>query len=95
MHVRHDSSIMSSSNSVSSKALSMPQQSAKLYASVALQIRVGGQTLAVLGHKVAEDLVPVLIHKVGFIQGNAQMRADSFCVSVVFLDRAVLVAGLF
>ena len=71
MYIRRKSSVMSGRDPVCSKSLSILQQRAKLDASVALQIRVRGQAFAVLGHKVAEDLVPVLIHKVSFVQWDA------------------------
>ena len=72
----------------------MLQQSIKLDAAVALQIRVGGETLAVLCHEMAEHPVPVLVYEVCLVQGDAQMLTHSLCILVVFFHRAVLVASL-
>ena len=86
MHARCKPSIVSRGNPVCAKSLCMFEEGAKLDASIAFQVRVGGKTPAILGHKVGEHLSPVLVHKVNFIQWDAQMVADTFGVLLVFFN---------
>jgi len=83
--------VMAGGDALCTERQGVVEEGAELDFLVAQHIRIGCAPGAVFGQKMFEDTIPILAGEIHRMQGDAEPRADSLCVTQVFRSRTVAV----